>query len=105
MDQEFDADYIDESRENMESLPSNNVQTHSAEAEGVIEDETQLERLQVPPKQTRDIGWKWKLTASAKGFRGEIREMGDGNIEWKDGNTWGKFEIPQDSLNISLIRV
>ena len=100
MDQEFEAiaasssKYIDESRENMESLPGSDVQTHSAEAEGVTEDESQQEQPQAPPKQTRDVGWKWKLTPSAKGFRGKIREIGDGNIEWKDGDTWGKFEIP-----------
>lgn len=84
----------------MENIPSNDVQTHSAEAEGVTEQEMPQEQSQVPQNQSRVAGGTWKSTLSARGFRGEIREFDDGKIEWKERNTWGKFDIPQHDLNI-----
>lgn len=93
----------------MERFPSSDAKIHSAEAEGVTEEEIQHEPKKIPKKSPKNnpgaAGFRWKSIPSAKGFRGEIRQIEDGNIEWKDGNTWGKFELPQHGVSIPLIHV
>ena len=79
-----------ESGGNMESFPSSDRENYSTEAESVAENNMQHEQNTVPNKRPRTITWKSNSTDSRGVFIGEIRHIGDGNIEWKDGNEWGK---------------
>lgn len=71
----------------VESFQSGEKEIRPTEAESVTAKDLQHEQNEVPKKRSRNVTWKWNSRGL---FIGEIRHVGDGNLEWKDGNEWGK---------------
>lgn len=55
--------------------------------------DTILEQNEDPELQSRFAAWNGKAASDGGGFKGEIRTIGDGSIEWKDEDGWGKFKF------------
>lgn len=73
----------------MESPPISDVKTHLEEADGVSE-EIRFEQNNVPRLCSQLGTPNGKRTSKRRKLKGEIREIGDGNIEWRDDIGWGK---------------
>lgn len=81
--------------ENMRSCLNSDGETRPKEVVGGTKNIIQLEQNEIPRMHSQDVTCGRKKPPNAGVFKGEIREIGGGNIEWKDGDEWGKFELSQ----------
>ena len=97
-----------QSRENiieLEDFRGSDEEMDLKEIEGDTKKETRLEQNEIPKIHSQIASRNRRKTPYGAIFKGQIREVGDGSIEWKDKDQWGKFEPFQHNYSIPLIHV